>query len=488
MKIDKVTIKKFRGIDELNDFQLKSLSLLIGNNGTSKTSILEAINYALSPSFLSGRIKHTDFYKGLDDSIVVQLKFSDKFKALLPDGYQNQEVECNGVYLRIKKRERAANGKAFADIVVVEHYVVPVNPRTNAKGWEIPRKAGSTFKFDERLLSFPVETEGLPRSYYYGKNRDKQLQKGFNSSITSVYEDFNWRFLKEIRKENPQPSQFYQNKQNLEKEILEKVDEKEIKKTFDALNAKLSAIRIKPISLSFIEGNAPFNNAFLNQLIENIEIPVSQLGSGIEMIISLLFLETLASLSKDAFVVIIDEPELHLHPTLQYSFISYLKTLSDNIQVILNTHSPYFYKNCLANPNIELLISKKDSSDKVSLNNTSSSFGLFPWSPSWGEINFRAFEMPTVEFHNELYGRIQETQNAWRETDIENYFDTKGVTKSKQWTRVGSGGAPGTPYSVTLLTYIRNSIHHPENTLNPKFTEIELKDSIEKMIWLIENP
>lgn len=486
MKIQTVTIKRFRGIEELTGFTLKSLSLIIGNNGTSKTSIIEAINYALSPSFLSGRIKHTDFFKGLDDAIEVMLKFSENFKALLPDGYQNQEVECNGVYLRVKKRERPANGKAFADVVVVEHYVIPVMERANERGWEIKRKSGNSFfKFDERLLSFPVETVGLPRSYYYGKNRDRQLQKGFNSSISSVYDDFNWRFLKEIRKETPQPSKFYHNKQLFEQEIFRKVDEKEVNKTFKALNDKLEGLGIKPISLSFIESNAPFDNAFLNQLIDNIEIPIGQLGSGIEMIISLLFLETLASLSKDKFIVIIDEPELHLHPTLQSKFVSYLKNLSTNIQIIVNTHSPYFYKNCLTSADIELLVSRKDTGDKVSLSNTGNISGLFPWSPSWGEINYTAFDMPTVEFHNELYGRIQETQSAWRESAVENYFVNQGLQKSKQWIR-SIQGVPGQPYPITLMTYVRNSIHHPENINNEKYSEMELTKSIEYMIELLK--
>jgi predicted ATP-dependent endonuclease of OLD family len=486
MKIEKITIKKFRGIEELIDFELKSLSIIIRNNGTSKTSILEAINYALSPSFLSGRIKHTDFYKGLDLPIEIQIKFSENFKANLPDGYSTQVIECNGIYVRIKKRERAANGKSFADIVVVEHYIIPTLPRANDSGWSIPRKGGSAFKFNERQLSFPVDTDGLPRSYFYGKNRDKQLQKGFNSSISSVYDDFNWRFLKDIRKEI-QPAQFYQDKQNLEKSILNKVDEKAIEKTFDTLNSKLNQLGIKNVSLSFFESNAPFDSAFLNQLIENIEIPVSQLGSGIEMIVSLLFLETLASLSKDKFIVIIDEPELHLHPTLQLSFVNYLKTLSSNIQVILNTHSPYFYKNCLSNPNIELLISHKDSSDKVTVSNTGSSFGLFPWSPSWGEINYRAFSIPTVEFHNELYGRFQEINGVWAEKETEDFFISKGVIPSKHWIRVYKG-VSGNAYPITLMSYIRNSIHHPENTLNAQYSELELSGSIEQLILLIENP
>jgi AAA ATPase domain len=205
------------------------------------------------------------------------------------------------------------------------------------------------------------------------------------------------------------------------------------------------------------------------------------------MIVSLLFLETLASLSKDKFIVIIDEPELHLHPTLQLSFVNYLKNLSDNIQIILNTHSPYFYKNCLSNLNIELLISQKDASDKVTLSNTSTSFGLFPWSPSWGEINYRAFSIPTVEFHNELYGRLQEIHSHWREPEIENYFISKEINQLKQWIRV-KNGIPTPPYPITLMSYIRNSIHHPENTFNNQYSENELTDSIEQLILLIENP
>lgn len=35
------------------------------------------------------------------------------------------------------------------------------------------------------------------------------------------------------------------------------------------------------------------------------------------MIVALVFLETLASLSKENIVILIDEPELHLHPILQ---------------------------------------------------------------------------------------------------------------------------------------------------------------------------
>lgn len=483
MNIETITIKNFRGIESLEEIELRKLSILIGDNGTSKTTILEAINYALSPNFLAGRIKHTDFRNGEDNPIEIDLKFDENFQINLPDGFQSRTIDCNRIYLRIKRRERPAPNKAFTDTVVVQHYVVPVQERTNEKGWEVTRGTGTKFKFDERQLSFPVDANGLPRSYYYDTNRERQLQRGFNSSITSVYDDFNWRFLKTIRKE--EKPDFLDKKRKLEQEIIEKVDEKVIEKTISTLNDKLGQLNIEPITMAFFESNAPYDSAFLSQIKENIEIPVKHMGSGIEMIISLLFLETLASLSKDNFIIIIDEPELHLHPKLQSNFIDYLIELSPQIQIIINSHSPYFFKNCLSNPDIELITTIKED-DKLILKNTGASDGLFPWSPSWGEINFRAYSLPTIEFHNELYGHIQEINNVWRERDIENYFDEKGITKPKQWIKILSGN-PQPPYNVTLMTYIRNLIHHPENTINPEFSDQELNQSIQEMIGILED-
>ena len=66
--IKKVKIENFRAIKN-QEINLKNYNIIIGNNGTGKTSVLEAINYALSSSYLSGRIKHTDFYNGEDKPI-----------------------------------------------------------------------------------------------------------------------------------------------------------------------------------------------------------------------------------------------------------------------------------------------------------------------------------------------------------------------------------------------------------------------------------
>ncbi|GAG52608.1 unnamed protein product [marine sediment metagenome] len=101
-----------------------------------------------------------------------------------------------------------------------------------------------------------------------------------------------------------------------------------------------------------------------------------------------------------------------------------------------------------------------------------------------GEISYYAFNLPSIEFHNELYGYLQEKELKFTEIDIENYFISKSISKNKQWIKLDRNGIAQPVYDVTLMTYIRNSIHHPENTLNANFSDEELKESIEKMIPL----
>jgi predicted ATP-dependent endonuclease of OLD family len=201
MKIKSVFIKNFRAIQE-QQFTIKDLSILIGNNGTGKTSVLEAIHFVLSPYFISGRIKHTDFFNGSDEPIIIEIELTDAFEAELPDGFTTQKVSCNKVHLEIKKRDRATSNKAFSDGFVTNHYIVPVQAKSDEKGWSVKRKNGSDYEFTERTLSLGnAQIENFPRSFYFNKNREQQIKKGYNSSITSVLDDFNWRYLKGVRKD-----------------------------------------------------------------------------------------------------------------------------------------------------------------------------------------------------------------------------------------------------------------------------------------------
>ena len=61
---------------------------------------------------------------------------------------------------------------------------------------------------------------------------------------------------------------------------------------------------------------------------------------------------------------------------------------------------------------------------------------------------------------------------------------SKGVIKTKKWKRL-KGGVVQPERDITLPTYIRNFIHHPENMENVKYTGCELEESTEVLIKLL---
>lgn len=110
----------------------------------------------------------------------------------------------------------------------------------------------------------------------------------------------------------------------------------------------------------------------------------------------------------------------------------------------------------------------------------------FPWSPSWGEINFKAYNLATVELHNELYGYLQERNSCPNERAMEQWLSSQGIVLSKVWTKEIRNVAQA-PTNTTLQTFIRNHIHHPENVTmqSNRYTQQELLSSIQQMVGLL---
>ena len=117
-------------------------------------------------------------------------------------------------------------------------------------------------------------------------------------------------------------------------------------------------------------------------------------------------------------------------------------------------------------------------------------FDLFGTSsPTWGEINYYGFGVLSVEFHNELYGFIQakaifEDEKNYFEDEFEKYLIGKGINQDQPYIKLKKDSSTENQ-NRTLPTKIRNIIHHPENPNNTKFTDQELKTSIESLIPLL---
>lgn len=186
---------------------------------------------------------------------------------------------------------------------------------------------------------------------------------------------------------------------------------------------------------------------------------------------------------KKPFFLFIDEPEICLHPKGQEKLFHALLEISKTKQVFLTTHSPYFLASTDLK-NVGLHIFSKNGN--ASVIESASVNPLLPWSPTWGEINFRAYKLPTVDFHNELYGRLQENNSIFNERDFETWITTQSLTQPKQWIKELRGIAQPA-YNVSLQTFIRNKIHHPENVTMQahEYNSDELAQSIQEMINLL---
>lgn len=119
------------------------------------------------------------------------------------------------------------------------------------------------------------------------------------------------------------------------------------------------------------------------------------------------------------------------------------------------------------------MIIRQDEAQKVIENSLTNQL---PY-PSLNEINYLAFSEISEEYHNELFGYIEE-QGLFQafvqgqRTVTYNHLQKDKSIKTEQ---------------ITPTEYIRHQIHHLENTHNARFTDADLIASIEAIRLFIQS-
>lgn len=193
-----------------------------------------------------------------------------------------------------------------------------------------------------------------------------------------------------------------------------------------------------------------------------------------EILLRILYLGSF--ITEDTNVVLIDEPETALHPKWQLSILELFRTFVDNYtkftsQFIIATHSENILKSVLEQKN-NLIIRLYSDNNEIKASYINEMDRALP-NISFAEIQFLIFDIATNDYHNQLFGYLQENLQLRTIKDVDNYILTNqyyNINYNKTYT-----------YNVTtyntLPSYIRNAIHHPEDN-NLSFTIQELKESI----------
>lgn len=238
-----------------------------------------------------------------------------------------------------------------------------------------------------------------------------------------------------------------------------------------------------------------------NLLVDDgIETNISEKGNGLQRSIALALIQfqsTLKSESVDEDEIVqpifylIDEPEVYLHPKGQHKLRDSLVNLSASAQILISTHSPFILDRYSKRDQKIILLNKllKNKVGKIEIADISSKLGIFGGAPTTAEVTYHAYEIPTFEFHNQLFDKITDLRNDFsvKNTDqfIKNNLSSNADSALLYHTEFHHDNGHITVYD-TLPAAIRNKCHHSSIDLSSFFTDEQLQLSIECLINTVQ--
>lgn len=330
MKITRIEVENFKSIQNY-DFQVESFNVFIGKNNHGKTNLFDALDW-----FDSGKTQSANYRdNNKDHEIKVRIHFAGVQQSigLMPEG-----------------RHKAAMQNALkeTDNIVVEKSSADDKRFLTVNGVAIGNPTG----FDAALNYF------LPKIIYVTtKNRLSDVS-GYKSK--SPIADMLSDVLKDMVDSEPKYKTFVE----LFDELFNQ-DGSTFRIAVDNLETKVESY----LSKQFAEGAGVrfhIENPAIEDMLKNFETEIDDgvvtkaenKGDGMQRAVMLAIVQAYADYRKEKgvarnFVFLIDEAELHLHPTAQRSLKNALRDIVDQGgQVLINSHSSIFANERFANHKI----------------------------------------------------------------------------------------------------------------------------------------
>ena len=480
MYISELHLQNFRLYKGDHSFTFsQGINYLVGNNNTGKTTIFKAVDFLMNGKDKAAWINNEC---GKED-VSVELVFSNveptaldlktELKKLIP------YVSSNGT-LKIKRDslvESLSNRAGKTQEIGLEHIKI-FNPET--LGYESP---AGVDKSVAALFDYTTIYSDINNDEYHDFSKTKDSGKLITKIIAGFTSNPLWIAFSDAHKTAFGPSGISGELDSVASEV-----------------AKLMTDQYGPSKVKFVF-SLPEIDSFIKQgqvlaVDDNgIETDITEKGTGMQRALALALIQVLAGAGHSSedlpSFYFLDEPETFLHPVAQDNLLQAIDKMARDNQFFITTHSPYLLRNFRQGEHRLIVFSVKDgipmTFDDVHLD-------LFSYSPTWAEINYRAFGIVSKEFHIELFGALHEAANNSTGGSV------KGIKAFDDWL-VKNGAAPtdsnhenrppkSSRADQTMTVYIRNWIDHPGPDPDPSVTRDEptlqeIKDSIDFMLPLL---
>lgn len=473
MNLKNITISNYRSIEEL-EFPVQPVNgsysyALLGINESGKSSFLQALSL-----LENGQINHPLDYYNQTEEVFVQLEYEftkreqDELHRILIDEKKLPEelvalIDVIEVYVGVDYSPDAAHPKNKYEYVEFKKDKIPeytlINGVPTLKPEEGQHEPFSIVNYFKTTLNH----------YFINQSHNVVFWKSSPEYLILEEIDLTAFAANPLQVSVPLLNCFKLAEINQDK-IQETVNGLTSSVPINNLQEKLSDLVTKHINSVWpehpIKIKFQISSNKISLLIEDEGVQYSvkttrQRSDGFRQFVS--FLLTLSVENHNGqlsnTILLIDEPEVHLHPPAQINLLNELIEITKNKRnniVFFATHSNY-------------LIDKKnlDRCYKVvkQENHRTTIEKIVKTTSSYAEVNYEVFDIATTDYHNELYGFLEDT-------DITKLTSLK---KDRVWNNVKTGKAE----NVSLSRYIRHSIHHPENDQNRMYTDKQLRNSIE---------
>lgn len=329
MYISKIDIEGYKNCKENSKIEFNpGLNIIVGENASGKTTIIDAIRLILRENELSYmNINEDDFYRSfMGEDKAKNIKINLDWKALSPDEEVTFLTWCDAEF----------NAKLHFE----------VENKKNQKGHYKKLIWGGASK----ASAFEEETYDCVECIYLPPLRDaeQRLTNGRNSRLAMLLDH---QYIESEKKVALESKSKKANESLIEEEEINSAKEGinyYIYKSMGNIFGQTVSLQFSDISFTSILRSIKM--VFFPEIKEEIpvdsflDIAINSLGYNNLLYIATILAELKApGRDRNLFtVLLIEEPEAHLHPQLQIKLIKYLEQLvivEKRIQIIITTHS-----------------------------------------------------------------------------------------------------------------------------------------------------